>query len=127
MGRAGLRRLARARSDEKYASLERSAQEKYQELQQSSAQTLAKTQQSAADAEAQLTKEAAAAAVLAEEKYNSLVAAKNESTAGARPPLPPPQRWAHVPRAGPQLCNSRSTRQGTPTARRRTRWWSSER
>ena len=74
MGRAGLRRLARARSDEKYASLERSAQEKYQELQQSSAQTLAKTQQSAADAEAQLTKEAAAAAVLAEEKYNSLVA-----------------------------------------------------
>ena len=34
---------------------------------------------------------------------------------------------AHVPRAGPQLCNSRSTRQGTPTARRRTRWWSSER
>jgi hypothetical protein len=72
-----------ARSDAKYESLDKSAQGRYKDLEKKSASALSKAEKDAANTEAKLKKEAAAAAVMAEEKYSSLVADKKAAEQGA--------------------------------------------
>ena len=72
-------------SDNKYAALEKSSEERYKDLQDKSSSQLSKAEKDAADNDARLKKEAAAAAVMAEEKYNSLVAEKKSAEKGTPP------------------------------------------
>ena len=72
-----------ARSDAKYQSLDKSAQARYKDLEKKSSSALSKAEKDAKNTEAKLKKEAAAAAVMAEEKYNSLVADKKAAEEGA--------------------------------------------
>jgi hypothetical protein len=72
-------------SDNKYAALEKSSEERYKDLQDKSSSQLSKAEKDAADNDARLKKEAAAAAVMAEEKYNSMVAEKKSAEKGTPP------------------------------------------
>ena len=70
-------------SDDKYESLEKSSKERYKDLEKKSAAELSKAEKEAADKEKQLKNEAAAAAVMADEKYNSLASDKKSAEQGA--------------------------------------------
>lgn len=122
------------RSDGKYSSLEKSSEERYKGLETKLTAQLSKAEKDAADNDARLKKEAAASGVMAEEKYNSLVAEKKSAEKGASNlraaahpsplrghPLLHARAWLTSPWFDhPQTCRSQSIKLKGLTRRRRT-------